>query len=78
MISLCCSTTKVSVSFQTWQHLCFSINAKSQLWMFFKNGLMADVGVAKLKTFSKNAEDVDDNLIYLGQRYGKVSCMARK
>ena len=68
------SITKASVSFQMWQHLCFSINMITKLWTFSKNGLMTDIGVAvKLLPFLPGAISKGDNVIYLGRSSRKVS-----
>ena len=56
-----------------WQHICFSIDTQTKLWMFYKDGLMTDIGVASVSPFSSDALSLDDNVIYLGRPLSKVS-----
>ena len=67
------STTNASVSLETWQHLCFSINTQTMLWLFYKDGLMTDIGIADLSSFVSHAPTAYDNYIFLGRSSGQVS-----
>ena len=46
--------------------------------MFFKDGLMTDIGVASVSPFSSDALSADDNVIYLGRSSSKVSSRTSK
>ena len=67
------STTKASVSLTAWQHLCLSINTQTKLWMFYKDGLMTDIGVADLSPFPADDRIADGYFIFLGQSSSSVS-----
>ena len=71
--SILFSTTKAPVSLGDWQHLCFSINTQTKLWMFYKDGFMTDIGVADLSPFTPDARRADDNIIRLGRSSSDVS-----
>ena len=48
------------------------------LWMFYKDGLMTDIGVADFSTFHPDDFSADDNTIYLGRSSSKVSLRTLK
>ena len=48
------------------------------LWMFYKDGLMTDIGVADFSTFHPGDFSADDNTIYLGRSSSKVSLRTLK
>ena len=48
------------------------------LWMFYKDGLMTDIGVIDFTAFHPGIFSADDNTIYLGRSSSKVSLRTLK
>lgn len=67
------STTNATVSVDSWQHLCFSIDTIQNLWSFYKNGVLTDIALSRVSSFSSDALDNDDNQVFLGQDPKEVS-----
>ena len=49
------------------------MNTQTKLWMFYKDGVMTDIGIADLSPFALDARRADDNLIRLGRSSSDVS-----
>ena len=43
------SVTNASVSFEKWQHICFSIDTVTTVWRFYKDGFLTDMGVSTVR-----------------------------
>ena len=67
------STTNATVSFEAWQHLCFTIDTISKLWGFYKDGLLTDIATLDLPKVSTGLLDVEDNKVFLARKPGEVT-----
>ncbi|XP_028395519.1 uncharacterized protein LOC114519568 isoform X2 [Dendronephthya gigantea] len=61
------SLTNAFVSFETWQHLCFSVDTQAKLWKFFVDGFMTDIGTFNLSKSYVTDQSAGDNIIKLGE-----------
>jgi hypothetical protein len=67
LFSLFSSTTNASVSFGSWQHVCFTIDTRKNLWSFYKDGLLTDIALSSVPKFSADALDTADNKVFIGR-----------
>ena len=71
--SLFSSTTNASVSFESWQHVCFTIDTRTNLWNFYKDGLLSDIAFSNVPKFSADALDTGDNKVFIGRNPKEAS-----
>ena len=62
------------MSFDSWQHLCFIIDTRTNLWNFYKDGSLTDIALSTIiPKFSPNALDAEDNKVFLGRNPKEAS-----